>query len=162
MSIKWYQLLFQIINFGILVFVLNKFLYKPILKIIDQRNRKLHDSIKAAEHNLKEKAKLEELKKMAVQEAEKEAIRIVEQARGEAKETSKSIIEAAKQEAEQEVDKKFGLMQEKLAEEETKLEAKVADLVIKTTSQVLKKSLTPKEQEAIIDKEISQLGKSLR
>lgn len=159
MSIKWYQLLFQVINFGVLVFVLNKFLYKPIVNIIKQRNKKIEDSIKAAEATLKEKAKIEEIKKQAVEEAEKEAVKIVEAAKKEAGKTSKSLIDQAKTEAEQEVDKKFQLMVEKLAEQEAKITGRITDLVIKTTSRVLKDSLTPKEQKLIIDKEIDQLKK---
>jgi len=159
MSIKWYQILFQIINFGILVFVLNKFLYKPIVNIIKQRNKKIEDSIKAAEQTLKEKEKIKQIKQKAVEEAEKEAVRIVEATRKEAGKTSRQIIDDAKKEAEQAVDKKFQLMLEKLAEQESKITGKITDLVIKTTSRVLKDSLTPKDQKLIIDKEIAKLKK---
>ena len=162
MTIKWYQILFQIINFGILVYLLNKFLYRPIIKIIDQRNKKIQDSIKAAEATLKEKAKIEEIKKQAVQEAEKEALAVVDQAKKQAVAVSKKMVEVAKQEAEQEVDKKLQLMQEKLVEEENRVKGRITDLVIKTTSQVLKDSLTAKEQQLIIDKEISKLSRTLK
>jgi F-type H+-transporting ATPase subunit b len=159
MSIKWYQILFQIINFGILVFVLNKFLYKPIVNIIKQRNKKIEDSIKAAEQTLKEKEKIKQIKQQAVEEAEKEVVRIVETARKGAGKTSKQIIDDAKKEAEQAVDKKFQLMLEKLTEQESKITGKITDLVIRTTSRVLKDSLTPKDQKLIIDKEIAKLKK---
>jgi len=162
MTIKWYQILFQIINFGILVFVLNRFLYKPIITIIDQRNKKIQDSIKAAEATLKEKAKIEEIKKQVIQEAEKEAMAVIGKARKQASTTSKGIIESAKQAAEQEVDKKLQLMKEQLAQEEGRIKARITDLVIKTTSQVLKDSLTDKEQHLIIDKEIKKLSKALK
>jgi F-type H+-transporting ATPase subunit b len=159
MSIKWYQILFQIINFGILIFVLNKFLYKPIVNIIKQRNKKIEDSIKAAEQTLKEKEKIKQIKQQAVEEAEKEVVRIVETARKGAGKTSKQIIDDAKKEAEQAVDKKFQLMLEKLTEQESKITGKITDLVIRTTSRVLKDSLTPKDQKLIIDKEIAKLKK---
>jgi len=69
MEIRWYQLLFQIVNFGILIFLLNRFLYRPILKIVEDRNKKIEDSLKAAEATLKEKEKINELKKLAAAEA---------------------------------------------------------------------------------------------
>ncbi len=159
MSIKWYQLLFQVINFGILILVLNKFLYKPIVNIIKQRNKKIEDSIKAAEATLKEKAKIEIIKKKAIEEAEKEAVKIVDKAKLNAGKSGKDIINKARKEAEQEVDKKFQLMIEKLAEQEAKITQKITGLVIKTTSRVLKGSLTDKEQKQIIDKEILKLKK---
>lgn len=159
MSIHWYQLLFQIINFGILILVLKKFLYQPIITIIDQRNKKIEDSIKAAEANLKEKAKIEAIKKQAVMEAEKEAVRIVEAAKKESAKTAKQILQSARAEAEEEVDKKLKLLSEKLSEEEAQITGRITDLVIKATQSVLTGSLTPSQQKAIIDSEIKKLTK---
>lgn len=159
MSIQWYQLLFQIINFGILILVLKKFLYQPIITIINQRNKKIEDSIKAAEANLKEKAKIEEIKKQAVIEAEKEAVLIVETARKESDKTGKQILLAARVEAEAEVNKKLKLLTEKLAEQESQITGRITDLVIKTTQSVLSNSLSANQQKAIIDSEIKKLAK---
>lgn len=159
MSIQWYQLLFQIINFGILILVLKKFLYQPIITIINQRNKKIEDSIKAAEANLKEKAKIEAIKKQAVIEAEKEAVLIVEAARKESDKTSKQILLAARVEAEAEVDKKLKLLTEKLAEQENQITGRITDLVIKATQSVLSNSLSANQQKAIIDSEIKKLAK---
>ena len=159
MSIHWYQLLFQIINFGILILVLKKFLYQPIINVINQRNKKIEDSIKAAEANLKEKAKIEEIKKQAVIEAEKEAVRIVETARKESDKTGKQILQSARAEAEEEINKKLKLLTEKLAEQESQITGRITDLVIKATQSVLSNSLTASQQKAIIDSEIKKLAK---
>ena len=99
MSIKWYQLLFQLVNFGVLLFILNRFLYRPIVKIIKQRNQRLTDSLKAAESNLKEKEVINQLKLKAAEEAEKEAVKIIEAAKASAKDSGKKIVEEAKDEA---------------------------------------------------------------
>jgi F-type H+-transporting ATPase subunit b len=53
----------QLINFGLLVFLLNKFLYKPLIKMLDDRKKKIAE---AAENNTKIETQLAELK---VQEA---------------------------------------------------------------------------------------------
>ncbi|MCG2692247.1 F0F1 ATP synthase subunit B [Microgenomates group bacterium] len=159
MSIQWYQLLFQIINFGILILVLKKFLYQPIITIINQRNKKIEDSIKAAEANLKEKAKIEAIKKQAVIEAEKEAVLIVEAARKESDKTGKQILLAARVEAEAEVDKKLKLLTEKLTEQESQITGRITDLVIKATRSVLSNSLSANQQKAIINSEIKKLAK---
>src|SRR3989304_8718513 len=130
MEIRWYQLLFQIVNFGILIFLLNRFLYRPILKIIEDRNKKIEDSLKAAETTLKEKEKINERKKQAVAEAEKEAVKIVEAAKHQADLSGKQILSQAQEEAEAAVTKKMELLNDKLAQEEKRLESRVADLVI--------------------------------
>src|SRR3972149_3758225 len=109
MEIKWYQLLFQIINFGILVFLLNRFLYRPIIKIIELRNKKIADSIKAAEDTLKEKSTIEALKKLAEAAAEKRAGEIVEKAQKRATVQAKEIVALAREEADLEVGKNMAV-----------------------------------------------------
>jgi len=158
MEIHWYQLLFQIINFGILIFVLKKFLYQPIINVIEQRNKKIQDSIKAAEETLKEKTKIEAIKKTAIQEAEKETVKIIKQAHKKANISSKEIIETAREQADQEVAKKLTLLTGKLNQQEAQITSRITDLVIKATSRVLKESLSIKEQKSIIDSQVKKLA----
>jgi len=161
MEIRWYQLLFQIVNFGILIFLLNRFLYRPILKVIEARNKKIEDSLKAAEATLKEKEKISELKKLAIAEAEKEAVKIVEAAKSQADHSGKQIIATAQSEAEAAVTKKMALLQDALDQEEKRLRLRLADLVVATTQQVLKSSLGRDDQKKIIDRQIKELGRGL-
>ena len=161
MEIRWYQLLFQIVNFGILIFLLNRFLYRPILKVIEARNKKIEDSLKAAEATLKEKEKISELKKLAIAEAEKEAAKIVEAAKSQADHSGKQIIATAQSEAEAAVTKKMALLQDALDQEEKRLRLRLADLVVATTQQVLKSSLGRDDQKKIIDRQIKELGRGL-
>ena len=157
MEIRWYQLLFQIVNFGILIFVLNRFLYRPILKIVEMRNKKIEDSLKAAEESLKEKAKLSELKKQAAAEARIEAVKIVEAAKQEAELAGKQLLTEAQTEAEAAVSKKMELLNDRLEQEEKRLQDRISELVITTTRQVLKSSLGKDEQKRIIDRQIKEL-----
>ena len=100
MEIKYLDVIIQLINFGIVAFALNYFLYEPIKKVLDQRAKKVEAGTKAAEENLKKQAELdkqgnEELKKAraeakailkdAQQKAEKQALDIIEKAKAEAK-----------------------------------------------------------------------------
>lgn len=83
-GIDWKLILIQAVNFGLLLFVLHRFLYKPVLAIIDARREKIKRSI---EHTLRAE---EELGK-----AEAERIHILQEARlkGDA------LIEGAKKSA---------------------------------------------------------------
>lgn len=49
MLIDWFTVSAQVINFLILVWLLQRFLYKPILHAIDERERKINDQIQQAE-----------------------------------------------------------------------------------------------------------------
>jgi F-type H+-transporting ATPase subunit b len=59
MQINWFTVIAQVINFLVLVWLLKKFLYKPILKAVDDREKKIASEIKDANH-LKAEAKKEQ------------------------------------------------------------------------------------------------------
>lgn len=52
----------QVVNFLILLFILKKFLYKPLLKVLDERKQKIADSLKNAEEIEKKLSETEEEK----------------------------------------------------------------------------------------------------
>ncbi|MBT3249249.1 MAG: F0F1 ATP synthase subunit B [Candidatus Pacebacteria bacterium] len=160
MQIHWYQLLFQIINFGVLIFVLNKFLYGPIVKIIDQRNKKIQDGIKAAEKSMEEKASLGEFKKKIQLKAEKEATEILNKARKQANEQSKQMVVESKEEAQTVVQKEFDNLKEKLKDEEAKMKNRIGNLVVDMTTKVLEESLSVTAQHKVIDRELKALEKT--
>lgn len=59
LGIEWKLLVAQIINFGILVFVLYKLVYKPLLKVLDERTAMVKE---AAEKSSSIESKIEEIK----------------------------------------------------------------------------------------------------
>jgi len=59
MQINWFTVIAQILNFLILVWLLKRFLYKPILNAIDEREKKIESQLKDAD-NRESKAKKEQ------------------------------------------------------------------------------------------------------
>ncbi|GGH14357.1 F0F1 ATP synthase subunit B [Sphingobacterium alkalisoli] len=49
MQISWFTVIAQIINFLVLVWLLKRFLYKPVLKAIDDREKKIVERLEEAE-----------------------------------------------------------------------------------------------------------------
>ncbi len=49
MKINWFTLIAQVINFIILMWLLKRYLYKPILKAIDERENKIKAQLNDAE-----------------------------------------------------------------------------------------------------------------
>ena len=54
MLIDWFTVAAQIVNFLVLMWLLKRFLYKPILKTIDERNQKIRAQIENAESTMAE------------------------------------------------------------------------------------------------------------
>ncbi|GLU57472.1 F0F1 ATP synthase subunit B family protein [Dyadobacter frigoris] len=61
MQIDWFTVIAQIINFFILVWLLRRFLYKPILSAIDDREKKIVGQIQDAENGKSDAKKEKEL-----------------------------------------------------------------------------------------------------
>jgi F-type H+-transporting ATPase subunit b len=59
MQINWFTVIAQVINFLVLVWLLKKFLYSPILKAVDEREKKIASQVKDA-NQLKAEAKKEQ------------------------------------------------------------------------------------------------------
>ncbi len=48
-GIDWRLLIIQGVNFGLLLFVLSRYLYKPMMKMIDERREKIAEGVRMAE-----------------------------------------------------------------------------------------------------------------
>lgn len=158
MKIEASQILLQIVNFAILLFVLTKFLYRPLLKIMENRSKKIQEGLEAAEKSLEEQAKAQEKKMHIITAAEKKATVLLDEARRDAQRASKDIIAAARKEARESGEKEYKILKGKIQEEENRVRQNIASLVTKTTESVLEQSLTPKAHKQIIKKQIKQLG----
>ena len=100
MSIDWFTFAAQLFNFLLLVWLLSKYLFKPILKVVEERGQKikkdLEDAAMREEDARKEKALLAQN-----QEAfEREKGKLLSQAIEEAKQERERLIAAAREEYE--------------------------------------------------------------
>lgn len=142
----------QVVNFLIILFVLKKFLYKPILEVLDKRKTAISQGIKNSEEAaiLLEKAKESERK--ALKEAQLSAKKIIE----EAQRQSDSIIAHAQVEARKTTEKMITDAKVTIEEEVKKTEIKLATRTSKLAIEYLEKALsgffTPKEQNEIVKK----------
>src|SRR3989344_1626514 len=93
-GIDWRLLTIQLINFGLLMFLLYRFLYKPILKLLDERKNKIAKGVHDAEAAERTLGEIERERSVKIVQAEKEADTLIEHAR------SESALKARQQSAE--------------------------------------------------------------
>lgn len=150
-------LIAQLINFAILVFILWKFAYKPMFKILDDRKKKIETGIEnavKAEEKLKEIS--EEEKKIMI-EAKKEAAKILDEARLMAEESRKKNIDKTKEEIGQLINQEKESMRQEKAEILKSINREVADLVMITVEKVIEEKMSSAKDEELIKKAISKL-----
>lgn len=157
MEIDIKQVLLQLLNFGVLVFLFTKFMFQPILKILDARSKKIQDGQLAAEKSLKEAAGAQKKQAERLAEASKKAAAIIAEAKAESKKLGVELIEQAKAVAASELVKQKEAFQKELENEELKLKGRIADLVVTTTKTVLQGTLKPADLKNITSVEIAKL-----
>ncbi len=101
MIIDWYTVIFQIINFMILVFLLRRFLYGPVIRAMDEREQKIVQREEDAEEKKDEaeqEARSYRRKTEELAEREKE---MFEKARAEAEKEKRELLDQAREEVDE-------------------------------------------------------------
>lgn len=161
MEIQFPQILFQIINFGVVVFVLTKFLYKPILKILEERAEKVEAGLKAAEANLKASQEISQTEEAVIAKARLEAKKIIADAKKTATQEADKILTLAKTDAKKVLEVERKNLLSVIDTERQAFEKQLVSIVSQTTAKVLGDGLSKKDQEAIINSQLKDL-ESLR
>ncbi len=138
--------------FSIVLFVLGKFAWKPIMKSIREREDSIDESLAMAERVKSEMAQLKNENEALLAKAREERAQLLKEAR----ETRDKIVNEAKEQAKVEANKvitdaQLAITQQKKAAI-TELKNQVGNLVIEVSEKVLRRELANKsEQEAYIN-----------
>lgn len=100
-GIDWRLLLIQAVNFGLLLLILWRFLYRPVLRIIDERRGKIAESVQKAEAADRRLAEADAEGKQVVAGAAKEAEGMIANARTRADQEAADILKRTQAKAEQ-------------------------------------------------------------
>ena len=104
LGIDWKLLIAQIINFVILLWLLKRFAYKPIVDLLEKRKKEIAESTENADRIKKELEQTQTKSQQIIKNAEIEAAEIVKKAREGADKTKEEIIAQAKIRANREIE----------------------------------------------------------
>ncbi|MEM9297020.1 MAG: F0F1 ATP synthase subunit B [Bacteroidota bacterium] len=142
----------QILIFVLILFLLIKFAWRPILESLKIREESIQDALNSAEKAKEEMATLQADNKKLLDEARKERDQILNDARG----IANSIKEEAKEDATKQAEKMIEDAKKAINTEKqaalTEVKAQVAELSLQITEKVLRKELKDsKAQKALIE-----------
>lgn len=160
MDIQLPQILFQIVNFSVVVGALTYLLYKPVQKVLEERATRIEESQRAAEKILSEKNAIDELKKQSEKEARKQAAQILEDAKKDAEKLAHDLTTKAQEHAKAQLLKVQTEWQEQKKELVRDLRQQFADAVVKTTAKI-GMSMDKKAHMTLIDEELESLLKRI-
>jgi len=157
-GVDWPHLIAQMISFGIVCFLLYRFAYGPVLRMLADRRRLIAESLANADKVKAELARTETQRKEVMAQANAQATQFIEEARAAAdvllkKETKKAIAAA-----EEIIVKAHQAAAQDHARMLAELKQEVGRLVVQTSSAVTGKILTKEDQRRLAEETAEQLA----
>ena len=146
----------QIINFVILFGLLYLVAYKPIMRMLDERSRRVKESMEQTEFIKQQAERAEGEAEKRIEAASKEGQEMVARAVRTGEETRRQTQQEAKQDAEVLIARARTEIQRERDEAIDDLRKEFADLTIMAAEKVIERSLDKKAHRELIDKVLKE------
>lgn len=159
LGLDWKLFIAQLVNFSVILFIVWKWVYAPLVKAMDERTGKIEQGIKDAEEGTKLREIAGEEKQKLIVEARKQAKGIVEQADADAKIRQEAMITKAKDEVLRVVTEG----KQRLRDEQDVMiqdaKERVAELVVAATEKVLREKVDAGKDAGLVRAAIEEADK---
>lgn len=147
----------QIINFLILAYIFKRFLYKPILKVLHDREKKIAQGVADSEKAALELTEAENTKDEIIKRATLEAEKIIDETKKQTEKMRNELFEKARIDAQKIIDEARNSASEekKIAERQAKDTS--IEIAKKVLTRILDELFTKQEKEKIITRDIKKL-----
>lgn len=146
------------VTFLTLVFILTKFVWKPILTGINNRESKIREDLDRAEKSQAEAEKTRQKYETQLAEAQRTIQDMISQARQESEKTRSELVASAKAEAEKIVEKGRRDLEGETDKLRSKLRSEVAELSLSVAEKILNRSVDKKVQEDVLKDSLKNMS----
>ena len=156
-DVNWVGLAFQVLNFLLLLYILNRFLFKPLLARMDERSSKIEKGLEDAEAAARDRELARAEREAAVSEARKEAAAMIARANKIAEDTRNEILTEARTEAEKTTAR---AREEITAEKEramAELRAEVAQLALDAAGKLIRANMDATTQRRLVEEFLAEV-----
>jgi len=158
LNTQWGLMAWTLITFSIAVFVLWKFAFGPLQKIIDERRAGIQESMDVAEETRIEAHRLLKEYKATLAKVRTEAEEILERSRTTGEHTKAEIMAAAKAQSERVLTQAHEQIERDTRAALRELKGQIAELTALATEKVAAGSLTAADQQRLIDEALAELN----
>ena len=146
--------------FLVLLWVLGKFAWKPLLRSLQEREEGIRNSLEQADRARSEAAELLRQNELNRSRAEEEYRAIVREARSLAEKLQEDMVAKAKRQAQREVESAKEEIARNLDAAKQQLRGEAADLAVKIAEKLLNEAMDEAKQKKVIDGFLKQLPKN--
>jgi F-type H+-transporting ATPase subunit b len=152
-------LLFQIINFIILFWILKKVAYKPVLSVLEERRKRIEESLKTAHEIELREQRLAEKQSQMLHEAREDAGDIVAKARMQTAELLDEAESKARRQSEKILSDARGRIAQEVEVARAGLKHELSGLVVAATEAVLEEKIDPNKDKGLIERSLQRASK---
>lgn len=156
LGIDWKMLIFQLIAFVILVVLMKKFVYPPLVKTIDARHAEIEAGSKAAEEAKKQATEAHGDVEKLLKKARSEASDIVATAKEEATAAIEAAEAKSKVRAERIIEEAHAQLEKDVLAAKKALHNETLDLVALATEKVVGKAVNAKVDESVVSAAVKE------
>ena len=150
--------IWTILTFLILLGLLAKFAWNPLLRALEERQETIRKSLDDAERTKQELERVQQESAQIVAEARAEAQTIVSRSRAEAETVREDLKRKAKEEAAGLVKNAERQIQQETARAVQEIRREVVDLSLAVASKLIKKNLSQEDNDRLIQDSLDQIG----
>lgn len=159
-GVNWGDILVTLILFIVLMLLLKKFAWGPLMGIMQQREEQVASDLETAEKSRQETKKLLEEQRSLLKEARVEAQAIVENAKKQADLQKEEIVSAARNEAARLQESAKRDIETEKEKAITALREEVVSLSVLAASKVLNKEVSEEDNRSLIEETIAKAGEN--
>lgn len=160
LGIQGLQLLTQLFSFLILIYLLWRFAYRPILNALDMRAERVRASMDQADRIERQLAETEKRNEEILAESRREAQQIRTQAREDAERTIAEAVGKAQDAGQRQLEQSLAQLRAEEQRAKNELRQQFADLVIRAASRVVRQELDPQKHLQLIDTTLREADRS--
>jgi len=153
-------IVWTVITFIILLLILKRTAWKPILTALTQREQTIKESLEKAEKAKEEAQKILEENRASLLKVEEESKKIIEQGRQYAEKLKARMLLESKEQAQKIIEDASAQIEHKKEEAFNELKAKVAEIAINAAEKILKENLDTDSNRKIVDRYIEDIKKN--
>jgi len=156
-SINFGLVVWQLITFVLLLWLLGKVAWKPILRTLEERERTIKGSLDEARGSREEALALVEEHRRKLQNAQAEAAEILATGRREAETLRASLMEKSRAEADELLSRARSTIEGETRAALVELRSAAADLAVAAAGKLLEANLDDKKQRELAERAIASL-----
>ncbi|MDP8227692.1 MAG: F0F1 ATP synthase subunit B [Candidatus Celaenobacter polaris] len=151
-----YTLILVIVNFIILLIILKKLLYKPLMDYIQKRESQIRNDLKSAKKHKDKSEKILEEQKKLLRKAKEEARDIRDEATKSAKIQGEQILHDAAEQRDIIIQEAQEMIDVEVNKAKESIQSQIGDFVVELTDKIIGKKLTEDEDIKLINDMIKE------